>query len=123
MIRTRETGSIVIEAMVAALIVAALAAALLQVVAGRAAAARRLGDQRDALMVAQSRLSALDLRAAAVPGSAAGRDGRFTWTMRAIPFHGDEASTAGTLAFVTVGVGRSTVPRPLVVLHTLRLVR
>jgi type II secretory pathway component PulJ len=123
MSRRAERGSIVIEAMVAALIVAALAAALFQVVASRAISARRLADQRDAVLVAQSRLAALDLRASEVPGMRSGREGRFVWQWRAVPFHAEEASAAGTLALVAITVRSSAAPGPLVMLRSLRLVR
>ena len=117
--RGGETGTMIVEAMVAVLIVSLMAGLWFQTVAGTTARERGLADRRTALLVAQSQLATVGVLHAVVPGTTTGRDGRFAWRIAI-----DGAPDAGAgIARVTVtvdGDGEGNSARRLASLETLR---
>ncbi|WP_419827477.1 hypothetical protein [Sphingomonas sp.] len=118
---SREEGSIVIEAMVAALIVAALAGTLFETVAANARTGRRVAEAERALLVARSRLAAAGVETPLATGIVEGRDGDLAWRVAVEPYEGDGASDVDPVSRVTVSVRDLRARVPLATLTSLRI--
>jgi type II secretory pathway pseudopilin PulG len=116
-----ERGSILIEALVSAAIVAMLLAMTYQTVAGSAARARSAERNRQALMVAESTLSAVGAAIPAYPGSSSGRQGDLVWQTDIEPYASGGGAGVGGLYSVTVTVRSAYGGRPLASLQSLRV--
>ena len=118
-----ETGSALIEAMVAAAIIAVTLASMYGAILESAARNRMAEQRRMALLIAQSELAAVGSAIPAVPGVTEGTQGNFYWRVDIEPYgDGPPASMVGQLCTVTVQVAD---PRraPLAQLTTLTLAR
>ncbi len=113
--RAGETGSILIEALVAVAIVAAMAGLWFNTLAQGAAAERATADRRTALLVARSQLATVGVYTAAAPGVTSGRDAGMAWRIDITPF--PEAGQG--MEQVVVSVGRPGAAA-LATLRTLR---
>lgn len=117
-----ENGSVVIEAMVAALIIAAMAAALFEAIHANVAATRAATLRSRALLVAQSQMAAAGAAGPIEPGMREGVDGDLVWRVAARPYAQDADSMAGAVELVSVSVRQEGPARPpLVMLRSLRL--
>jgi hypothetical protein len=114
--RTGETGSILIEALVAVLIVAAVTGLWFETVARVAGQHERAADRRTAMLVAQSQLATVGVLNVVVPGETRGRNADFDWRI-AIEPNPDAGPGVDT---VEVSVSRDGKGR-LATLRTLRL--
>jgi hypothetical protein len=117
----RDEGSIVIEALVAALIVAAMAGTLFETIAGNARAERAAAGQGRALLVARSRLAAAGIDTPLAAGITEGRDGDLAWRVAVEPYEGDGTSDVDPVSRVTVTVGAPGARAPLVTLSSLAI--
>lgn len=115
-----ETGSILIEAMVAAAIVALMLGAMYRSIADDARGERMLAQKRAALLIAQSELDAAGTVAPLAAGVTAGIEDNFIWRMDMEPYASAQGS-AGKLWQVTVSVRPRDGNVSLVTLHTLAL--
>ena len=100
--RGHETGAVLVEALVAALIVAAMAGVWFDTLARGARAQRSADDRRLAMLVAQSQLATVGVIGAVAPGSSSGQDGDFRWTIAITP----NAEAGNDINLVTVTVAR-----------------
>jgi type II secretory pathway pseudopilin PulG len=98
-----DTGSILVEALVAIAIVAMMLAAGYSVIGASALRARAAETARTAGLIAQSQMSAVGATIPLEPGDTDGVEGGFTWNV-AIDEDPAEASTTGRLLRVTVTV-------------------
>ena len=112
--RGAETGSIMIETLVAVLILAALSGAWFETIATTSRHREATAARTAAMLVARSQLDTAGVVEAVAAGSRRGRDGRFDWEIVTEPQPG------GNLARVTVTV-RSERGAALARLSTLRL--
>ncbi|HEX8232264.1 MAG TPA: hypothetical protein VF559_02820 [Caulobacteraceae bacterium] len=118
----RETGSVLIEALVALAIVAMLMGVTYQAVGGSAVRARGAEARRAAVLVAQSALSGVGSATPLTPGRNSGIDGDMVWQVDVAPYRtGFAGSTAGALYAVSATVRRRDDPRVLAALQTLRV--
>ena len=113
-----ETGSVLIEALVAVLIVAAMAGLWFETVSSGAGRQRNADDRRTAMLVAQSQLATVGVLRPVVPGETSGSDGSMAWRIAVDPHA--EAGPAVYRVRVTVG---SASGRTLARLETLRFGR
>lgn len=118
-----EHGSIVIEAMVAALILAAMAGLLFQTMTSNAAASRALAERRRALLVAQSELAIASAQGILIPSVREGQQDGLLWRVSAAPYPLDGGSDVGAIGQVIVTVREPGGGGPLVSLRSLRVGR
>jgi len=118
----RDGGAIFVEALVAAAIVGMILAATFRVVAAGAARERMAEARREALLVAQSELSAVGAEIPLSEGSTDGVAGDLVWRVDIASAGqlGDD-NTAGALWRVAVSARPRAGGVPLIVLKTLRL--
>jgi type II secretory pathway pseudopilin PulG len=117
-----DSGSMLVETLIAAAIVAAMTGAMFVSLAGSAERQRMVAQRRQALMVARSELALVGAEVPARPGRVTGLSGPYAWQIDISPYGGDlNPSQAGGLAAVTVTVRRDPHGAPLATLHTLRL--
>lgn len=117
-----EAGSIVIEALVAALIVAAAAGALFGSLSQGARADRAAAAREQALLVARSALATATADPPA-PGTREGHDGPLVWRVVVSGYPVDGADRIGPVELVTVTVHDGSGGGPLARLSTLRFGR
>lgn len=107
-----ETGTVLVEALVAVLIIAGMAGVWFQSVSDNARRQIGLAERRTAMLVAQSQLSTVGVIGAIAPGVRTGSDAGMNYSIAIAP-------AAGGLSRVTVTVARPGAP-PLAVLETLK---
>ncbi|HUO99061.1 MAG TPA: hypothetical protein VMU01_10355 [Rhizomicrobium sp.] len=114
----KQSGSALVEALVAAAIVMMSLTTLYQAVADGTKRVR-MGEQRSmALLVAQSALASVGGVIPASPGRSSGTEGPFVWTVEVKPF--EPGGGSQRLLSVSVDVKAGDGPVPLVTLQTLR---
>jgi hypothetical protein len=117
-----ERGAMFVEAMLAAAIVAVALGATLRVVADSAQRTRAVEARRAAVLVAQSELDGVASVIPLQPGRTVGVAGDLVWEVNVAPYvEGGDATDAGGLWRVAVGVRQRAGGPDLVTLQTLRL--
>jgi len=116
-----ESGSALIEALVAAAIVMVSLSTMYQALMDGAVRARQGADRAMALLVAQSELATVGSVIPAQPGQATGIEGPYEWEIAIEPFEPDGRPLDRSLVEVTARVGYSGAAGALVTLHTVRL--
>jgi hypothetical protein len=81
----RESGSVMIEALVAVLILAAAAGFWFNTVGGTVERQSGVARRALAMLVASSQLATVGVVAPAAPGTRTGRDGTFDWSIAIAP--------------------------------------
>ena len=117
--RVSESGSALIEAVVAVAIVAMMLAVTYRSVGDSVLRARAAEASRTAMMVAQSRLALVGSEIPLQPGETTGVDGGYSWRVEIAPAEAGP-SAVGQLLSVTASV-RDRGPADRAVLRTLRL--
>jgi hypothetical protein len=118
--KAHDSGSALIEAMVALAIVAMMLAVSYRTVGESVLHARAAEASRTAAMIAQSRLALVGGEIPLASGQTTGVDGDFEWRVDVAP--ADAAPSAmGRLMAVNAGVRERGDRADRVVLHTLRL--
>lgn len=117
-----ESGSVLIEALVACAIVAMLLGMTYQTIAGSAARARAADASRGALLTAQSVMAGVGSETPLIPGGSGGAQGDLVWQVEIGRYQsGFAGSAAGGLYSVSVEVRRRESQRVLASLHSLRV--
>ena len=117
-----DSGTMLVETMIAAAIVAVMLSAMYVSLSGSAERQRMVAERRQALMVARSELALVGAEVPATPGRTTGLSGGYAWQIDIAPYGGDlNSSEAGPLGVVTVTVARNGQGRPLATLRTLRV--
>jgi hypothetical protein len=114
-----DSGSVLIEAIVAVAIVAMMLAVTYRSVGDSVLRARAAEASRTAMMGAQSRLASVGAEIPLTPGETTGVDGAYSWRVEIAPVD-EDASAMGRLLSVTASV-RDREPTDRAVLRTLRL--
>lgn len=118
---SKDSGSVFIEAMIAAAIVAMSLAAMYHSIEQSARYSRMIDEKRTALLIAQSHLASVGSAVPIVQGMTGGLDGPYAWSINIAP-QGSDASDAGQLWQVTVAVREANGGGgDLAVLQTLEL--
>lgn len=102
----RESGSVLLEALVSTAVVAAVLAAMFTAIGQSDAQRRQIDARRMALMIARSELAAVGSVLPLRPGRVEGAEGAFVWEVRIEPGRDDalDSSLAGPPFAVTVTV-------------------
>jgi len=117
-VSAQESGSVLIEALVAVLIVAAMAGLWFETLGQGARQQHSLADRRIAMLVAQSQMATVGIVTAIGPGETRGSNVGMDWRITVQPFSdGGEG-----IEKVTVSVGRPG-DGDLAILQSLRLGR
>jgi general secretion pathway protein I len=117
-----DTGSVFVEAVIAAAIVAMALGATFRVIADTAQRGRAVDIRRAALLIAQSRMAAVGSEIPLRPGESAGLSGDMVWRVEVEPWsEADGTSAAGPLLRVNVSVRPREGGAALAGLSTLRL--
>jgi type II secretory pathway component PulJ len=116
----RESGSALVEAMVAVAVIAMMLAVTYRVVGESVLRSRAAEASRTASMIAQSRLASVGADIPLAPGETTGVDGAFTWRVEIEP-EPEEAGGMGHLLAVTASVRERGGVVDRAVLRTLRL--
>ena len=117
-----QSGSVFIEALIAAAIVSMILAAGFQVTADSANRRRMVEARRYALMVARSQMAAVGYSIPLTAGAAPGRDGPHLWRVDKQPCAREAGDTAhGARYCVAVSVRDARGGPPLVTLKSRRL--
>ena len=116
----RDTGSILVEAMVAVAVIAMMLAVTYRSVGESVLRSRAAEASRTAAMIAQSRLAMVGAEIPLAPGDTTGVDGDFTWRVRIEPAP-QEASATGVLLSVRASVRRRADAADRAVLATQRM--
>lgn len=119
-IRRGDTGSVLVEAMVAVAVIAMMLAVTYRTVGESVLRARAAEASRVAGMIAQSRLAMVGAEIPLTLGESTGVDGDFIWRVQIEPAP-QEASAMGALLSVAVSVRRHADAADRVVLHSQRL--
>lgn len=114
----QESGSVLVEALVAVLIVAGMAGLWFDTLGQGARQQHSLADRRTAMLVAQSQMATVGVITMIAPGETRGSDAGMDWRANVEPF----ADGGEGLDKVTVSVGRPG-DGDLATLQTLRLGR
>lgn len=118
----RESGSVLIEAMVAAAMVALMLGAMYSSIGDSTMRERVITQKRMALLIAQSEMDAVGSTLPLSPGATGGVNGPYTWRVSIEPYVASlGVSNAGPLYQVTVSVRASDGNAALVTLRTLAL--
>ena len=118
----RESGSVLIEAMVAAALVALMLATMYRGVADSAMRQAGVTERRMALLVAQSEMDAVGSVLPLAPGTTSGTEGSYAWRVNVAPYPAPLGpSNAGRLMMVTVSVSERGAHVDLVSLKTLSI--
>lgn len=80
-----ERGSIFLETVIATAILALILGATFEILQDSARRARRIDGQREAMMIAQSRLATYPLTRPALAGSQSGEEMGYRWQMDVVP--------------------------------------
>jgi hypothetical protein len=120
--KARDSGSVLIEAMVAAAIVALMLGAMYGSIGDTAMREKVVAQKRMALLIAQSELDAVGSILPLSPGATGGVDGAYTWRVDIQPYSASQgAGTSGPLYEVTVSVRASGDNVSLATLRSLAL--
>ncbi len=117
----RESGSVLVEAMVAVAVIAMMLAVTYRSVGQSVLQSRAAEASRAAVMIAQSRLALVGAEIPLTPGETTGVDGDFTWRVRIDPAPVDDASAMGSLFSVTASVRDRAGKADRAILRTERL--
>jgi hypothetical protein len=118
----RESGPVLIEAMVASAMVALMLGAMYTSIGDTTMRERVVAQKRVALLIAQSEMDAVGSTLPLAPGSTGGVNGPYTWRVSIEPYVAAlGVSNAGPLLQVTVSVRESGSNVALVTLKTLAL--
>lgn len=112
----KDSGSALVEALIAAAIVMLSLSTMYQAVVDGIRRVHAGENRSTALLVAQSELAAVGSLIPANPGRTNGTEGPYAWSVDV-----RNADEGGRLVAVTVSVGEQQGPAPLVTLRTLRL--
>lgn len=115
----REQGFLMVEALVALAIAALMAALVFDTVWQMGRTATAAAEQRQALLLARSVLSAASVPGPHTPIAARGADGRLVWTITRQPYAGDAADGL-PLETVSVAVSEAASGRVLARLTSLK---
>lgn len=117
-----DSGSILIEALIASAIVALMLAATYRSIGDASLRTQKAEERRAALLVAQSQLASAGITQPLLAGATAGIDGDLAWQIDVAPygFSSDE-NDVGQLERLTVSVRRRNTDQDLVTLSSLRL--
>ena len=118
--RSRDSGSVLVEAMVAVAVIAMMLAVTYRAVGDSVLRSRAAEASRTAMMIAQSRLATVGSEIPLEPGETAGVDGDFTWRIRIEP-ETEDPSAMGHLLSVTASVRDRKAAADRAVLRTLRV--
>jgi general secretion pathway protein I len=102
--RPLDSGSVLVEAMVAITVIAMMLAVTYRAVGESVVRSRAAEASRAAVMIAQSRLALVGAEIPLAPGETTGVDGDFAWRIQIDPAPEDDASTMGPLLLVTASV-------------------
>jgi type II secretory pathway component PulJ len=116
MVDQRETGTVLVETLVAVLIVSAMAGLWFETLGQGARQQRALADRRLAMLIAQSQMATVGVLRSVGAGATTGSDAGMDWRTEIRPY--PEAGTG--IDKVSVAVGRPGAAA-LVVLQSLRL--
>jgi general secretion pathway protein I len=118
-----DSGTMMVETLIAAGIVAIMLGAMYGSIAESASRQRMVDARRQALMVARSELALVGAEVPATPGHTTGITGNYAWQIDVVPYSGDlNPSYAGPLGEVSVAVRRNGEGgAPLATLRTLRV--
>lgn len=117
-----DQGFALAETLVAAAIIAAMLGVTFQTIESGARQARMIEDRRQAMLVAQSQLTAVGAAQSTSFGETAGLTSGIRWRLTVQPYRANEASGA-RLEQVSVTAGLASDKRDLVVLRTIRVAR
>lgn len=118
---TRESGSILVESLVATAFLATVLGSTLGVIADGRARDRAVTERRLALLVARSQLAAAGAEGGLRVGSTEGVEGDFSWRVTVEPCGEGGLSTAGELQCLAAEVRSATDGPTLARLTTRRL--
>jgi type II secretory pathway pseudopilin PulG len=119
LVQRADSGSVLVEAMVALLIIAMMLAATYRTVGESVLRARVAETSRTAMMIAQSRLALVGAEIPLAPGETTGVDGDFNWRVEIAEAPEDPSAMGQLMAVTAVVVDRKGADRG--VLRTLRL--
>ena len=117
-----QNGFALVETLVATAIIAAMLGVTFQSIETGARQTRLIEDRRQAVLIAQSQLSAVGAAQSNAFGDTRGLTGGISWRLTVQPFRANQPSAA-RLEEVTVTAGLAADPRPLVILKTVRVTR
>jgi general secretion pathway protein I len=123
MLMSRESGTMLVETLVAVGLVAVILGAMFQVIQSNTAQTRMIEDRTTALLIAQSQLAAAGIATPLANGRSAGVADGFVWRVDVRGYSDAGAgAAAGALRTVTVTVSReNAADQPLATLTTLKL--
>lgn len=84
--RDNETGSVLVEALVAILIVAGMSGLWFETLARSTGQQRELGDRQLAMLVARSQLATVGVETPLAPGETGGSDAGLAWRISVRPY-------------------------------------
>ncbi|THD60621.1 type II secretion system protein [Phenylobacterium sp.] len=116
----RQSGSALVEAMVAVAVIAMMLAVTYRAVGESVLRARAAEATRTAALIAQSRLATVGSEIPLTPGETTGVDAGFAWRVLVEPADQDQSAT-GELLSVTASVRRPAGRADLAVLRSQRL--
>lgn len=117
-----ESGFALAETLVAAAIIAAMLGVTFQSIEAGARQTRLVEDRRQAMLVAQSQLTAVGAAQSTSLGETTGLTSGIRWRLIVKPFRADQPSGA-RLEEVSVIAGLASDKRDLVILKTIRVAR
>lgn len=117
-----ERGFALAETLVAAAIIATMLGVTFQTIESGARQARQIEDRRQAMLVAQSQLTAVGAAQSTSFGETSGLTSGIRWRLTVQPYRANEPSGA-RLEQVSVTAGLASDKRDLVVLRTVRVAR
>ncbi len=120
--RATQNGFALVETLIATAIIAVMLGVTLQAIALGARQTRMIEDRRQAMLIAQSQLSAAGAAQSDVFGDSNGLTSGIRWRITRRPYRTDQPSVA-RLEEVTVTAGRADDPRALIILKTVRVAR
>ena len=117
-----ESGSMLVETLIAVALVAIVLAAFFRVTGDNWLRSRGIEDRRRALLVAQSQLASVGAAIPVQDGQTTGRSDDLIWRVVVTPWQrmGTDSAVGG-LHLVTVTVGRGKGREDMATLHTLAL--
>lgn len=117
-----DQGFALAETLVAAAIIAAMLGVTFQTIESGARQTRMIEDRRQAMLVAQSQLTAVGAAQSTSFGETSGLTSGVRWRLTIQPYRANEPSGA-RLEQVNVTAGLASDKRDLVVLRTIRVAR
>ena len=101
--RYRDSGSVLVEAIVAVAVIAMMLAVTYRAVGESVVRSRAAEASRTAVMIAQSHMDLVGAEIPLTPGETTGVDGDFAWRIQILPAEAD-TSSMGPLLLVTASV-------------------